>query len=380
MTTSDPGFGLYIHIPFCVSKCAYCAFSSLAGGGRLIAPYIEALHQEVDRIAHRGAGRSVQSVYFGGGTPSLLAPTVLAGVLEHCRAAFSIASDAEITLEANPETVTEDRVRAYLDAGVNRVSMGVQSLQDQALIELGRPHTAGRAIAAAHAVRRAGCRNINLDLLYGLPGQTLDEWRHTLARTLDLDPDHLSAYALTPEPGTEIGGAVASGAVALPEADVIQQQEAILYNAVERAGFSRYEISNYAKPGRACRHNMLYWRCDDWIGIGASAHSHIAGRRWWNRFDPADYIQAGLGHSTIADTETLTPDQQVNETLAFGLRLVEGVSTRRINQRFGRAAWTAKAREITKLVAQGLVEQDDQAIRLTPRGREHADSVAVSLC
>lgn len=344
-----------------------------------MAPYLEALHQEIDQSASRANGRTVQSVYFGGGTPSLLAPTALAGVLVHCRQAFSIAPNAEITLEANPETVTEARIRAYLDAGVNRVSMGVQSLQDQTLLNLGRPHTADRAIAAYHAIREAGCNNVNLDLLYGLPGQTLDDWRDTLERTLDLDPDHLSAYALTPEPGTEIGTAVASGDLALPADDMIEQQETLLHDTIASVGLTRYEISNYAKTGRACRHNVAYWRCNDWIGLGASAHSHLAGHRWWNQFDPTEYIQGVYQHMNIAGMERLTLDQQFNEVLAFGLRLTEGVPRTRVSQQFGLTAWTAKAKSLAHLVAQGLVEQDQENIRLTSHGLKHADFVAVSL-
>jgi oxygen-independent coproporphyrinogen-3 oxidase len=379
VTQSDTGFGLYFHIPFCVSKCSYCAFSSIAGGGRLIAGYVEALHQEVDRLSYLGAGRTVQSVYFGGGTPSLLAPPALTGLLAHCRQAFDVGSDAEITLEANPETVTYDRSRGYLDAGVNRISMGVQSLDPEELAELGRSHTGERAIAAYEAIRRADCRNINVDLLYGLPGQTVDGWRDTLARVLDLGPDHLSAYALTPEPGTEIGTAVASGRLMLPVDDVIERQETVLYQAVAQAGMRRYEISNYARPGSTSRHNPLYWRCDDWLGFGASAHSHLAGWRWWNHFDPVDYIHGVGQHASVAGMETLPLDQRISEALSFGLRILEGVSRLRLTRRFGADPWILKAEGLARLVDLGLLEDDSQTIRLTPTGLALADSVAVSV-
>jgi oxygen-independent coproporphyrinogen-3 oxidase len=344
-----------------------------------MAPYLEALHREIERSAARADGRTAQSVYFGGGTPSLLAPTALTRVLAHCRQAFSIASDAEITLEANPETVTADRVRAYIEAGVTRVSMGMQSLQDQTLLTLGRPHTADRAIAAYDAIREAGCQNINLDLLYGLPEQTLADWGDTLERTLALDPDHLSAYALTPEPGTEIGTAVEGGGLALPADDAIEQQETLLHDTMASAGLIRYEISNYAKPGRACRHNVVYWRCGDWIGLGASAHSHLAGHRWWNQFDPTEYIRAVHQDTHIAGMERLSLDQQLNEVLAFGLRMTDGVPKTPVNQRFGRGALAAKAESLAHLEAQGLVGQDEENIRLTSYGLKHADFVAISL-
>lgn len=318
-------------------------------------------------------------MYFGGGTPSLLSRTQLRTLLAHCRQVFALASDAEITLEANPETVTNERIEGYLAAGVNRISMGVQSLAPSELIDLRRPHTAERTIAAYDAIRRAGCSNINLDLLYGLPGQTVDGWRDTLTRIVDLGPDHLSAYALTPEPGTDVGTAVAQGHLTLPEDDLIEQQETVLHETVRLAGLHRYEISNYSKPGAACRHNLRYWRCDDWLGLGASAHSHLAGCRWWNHFDPMEYIHGVNQQKTVAGSETLSVDQQINEVMAFGLRTVEGVSRARFTQRFGTDPWVLKAPNLTWLIDQGLLEDDRHTLRLTPRGLAMADSVAVSL-
>lgn len=376
---SDIRFGLYLHIPFCVSKCSYCAFSSIAGGSRLMAPYIETLHEEIDRHASLGANRTVQSVYFGGGTPSLLAPAALTGLLAHCRQVFEVASDAEITLEANPETVTGDRIDGYLNAGVNRISMGVQSLNAEDLAELGRPHTPDRAIAAYSTIRRAGCRNINLDLIYGVPGQTVEGWRTTLTRTLDLGPDHLSAYALTPEPGTDIGIAVANGHLLLPPDDLIERLETALSETVEQFGLHRYEISNYAAPGAACRHNLLYWSCDDWLGFGASAHSHLAGHRWWNRFDPSEYLQGVREHASVEGMETLTVTQRINEAIAFGLRMVEGVPRARLIQRMGEDPWSLKTSRVEELMDQGLLENDTQVLRLTPRGLAVADAVSVAL-
>jgi oxygen-independent coproporphyrinogen-3 oxidase len=377
--TLEPGFGLYIHIPFCVSKCSYCAFSSVAGRARLMESYVRALHREIEKVSLLGTGRTAQSVYFGGGTPSLLAPVQLNALLLHLRQSFDVAGDAEITIEANPETVTDARIHEYLEAGANRISMGVQSLDSQELVELGRPHTAERAIVAFHTIRRAGCRNINLDLLYGLPGQTVAGWRDTLTRTLELDPDHLSAYALTPEPGTDIGTAVAAGALTLATDDVVYGQESLLFQAVARIGLSRYEISNYAKPGFSCRHNLLYWRCDDWIGMGASAHTHLSGRRWWNQFDPENYIHSVNHDASIAGQETLTLNERMSEALAFGLRTAEGVSRARFSARFGADPWSVKAPEFTQLVDQGLIIQDDRTIRLTASGLALADSVALIL-
>ena len=373
----DADLGLYIHVPFCVSKCAYCAFSSMAGGARLMEPYVAAVLREIDARAR--TERMVSSLYLGGGTPSLLPPTAVATLVRHCRRAFPFTPDAELTIEANPETVTPERVNAWLEAGITRVSMGIQSLDDQELLSLNRPHTAGRAVAAFRAIRAAGVRNINVDLLYGLPGQTVEAWRNTIRVALDLASEHLSAYALIPESGTPIGSAVSEGRLALPLDDVVMAYEDVLHEALSPSGLTRYEISNYAKPGFACRHNMLYWRCDDWLGFGASAHSHVQGQRWWNRFEATDYIQGIDRGDVVAGREELTLDQRLGETLAFGLRMVHGLPRRLFVERFGRDAWTARNDELTRLLDHGLLEDTPQTIRLTTRGLAFADSAAALL-
>lgn len=371
-----PGFGLYIHVPFCVSKCAYCAFSSVTGGARLMAPYVQALLRELDDRAPIAADRVVDSLYFGGGTPSLLPPDAVAAVVRRCRESFAIDPDAEITLEANPETVTLERAAAWRDAGITRVSMGVQSLDQTELIQLDRAHTAPRATSAYRSIRAAGFRNVSVDLLYGLPGQTVERWRETVRRALELGPEHLSAYALIPESGTPIGAAVFEGRLVLPADDVVLAQEGALHEAVSQAGLKRYEISNYAKPGFACRHNLLYWRCDDWLGLGASAHSHVQGQRWSNRFAATDYIQ-GVANGTAVETrESLNLDQRLGETLAFGLRMVRGLPRQLFVERFGQDAWSARADSLRRLVEDGLLDDAPQTIRLTDRGLAFADSAA----
>ncbi len=373
----DADLGLYIHVPFCVSKCAYCAFSSMAGGARLMEPYVEAVLREIDSRAT--TERMVSSLYLGGGTPSLLPPTAVATLVRHCRRAFPFTPDAELTIEANPETVTPERVTAWLDAGITRVSMGIQSLDDQELLYLNRPHTAGRAVAAFRTIRSAGVRNLNVDLLYGLPGHTVAGWRDTVRVALDLDPEHLSAYALIPESGTPIGSAVSEGSLALPSDDVVMAQENVFQEELSRSSLARYEISNYAKPGFACRHNLLYWRCDDWLGFGASAHSHVQGQRWWNRFEATEYIQGIDRGDAVAGREALSLDQRLGETLAFGLRMVHGVPRRRFVERFGRDAWTARSDGLRRLLDHGLLEDTPQTIRLTTRGLAFADSAAAVL-
>lgn len=340
-------------------------------------PYVQAVFREIR--AHATAERMVSSLYLGGGTPSLLPPTDVATLVRHCRRVFPFAPDAELTIEANPETVTRERVDAWLNAGITRVSMGIQSLDDQELLSLNRPHSAGRAVAAFRTIRAAGVRNINVDLLYGLPGHTVEKWRDTVHVALDLAPEHLSAYALIPEPDTPIGAAVLEARLALPADDVIMAQEDVLHELLSRSGLMRYEISNYAKPGFACRHNLLYWRCDDWLGFGASAHSHLQGRRWWNRFDTTDYIHGIDRGDAVAGREELTRDQRLGETLAFGLRMVHGVPRQLFVERFGQDAWTARSEALRRLLDHGLIEDSPQTLKLTTRGLAFADSAAALL-
>jgi oxygen-independent coproporphyrinogen-3 oxidase len=377
-TASDPDFGVYLHIPFCVSKCAYCAFSSGPASRGLISAYQDAVHCEIDAHAHSGAyaGRTARTLYFGGGTPSLAAPSEIAGLIDHCRRAFALASDAEITLEANPETVSYDRLRGFLDAGVTRISLGVQSFDQRELTALRRAHSSVRVARAWEAARRAGCANLSLDLIYGIPDQTPETWTATVDAALALEPDHLSAYALTPEAGTAFGLAVEEGRAALPSDDEVDTLEAVLHDRLDAAGFYRYEISNYARPGHACRHNLLYWSGDDWLGLGASAHSHVDGRRWWNHFGADDYIQAGQHGRWTAGRERLTPERRLAEALAFGIRMIGGIDGDRLRARFAVDPWERYAQPLDGLIAMGLVEPRRPLIRLTPQGLDLADMIA----
>jgi oxygen-independent coproporphyrinogen-3 oxidase len=377
-TASDPDFGVYLHIPFCVSKCAYCAFSSGPASRGLVSAYQDAVHCEIDARAHSGAyvGRTARTLYFGGGTPSLAAPSEIAGLIDHCRRAFALASDAEITLEANPETVSYDRLRGFLNAGVTRISLGVQSFDPHELTALRRAHSSERVARAWEAARRAGCANLSLDLIYGIPDQTPETWTATVDAALALEPDHLSAYALTPEAGTAFGLAVEERRAALPSDDEVDTLETVLHDRLDAAGFSRYEISNYARPGRACRHNLLYWSGDDWLGLGASAHSHVAGRRWWNHFDADDYVREGKDGRWTAGRERLTPERHLAEALAFGIRMIGGIDGDRLRARFAVDPWERYAQPLDRLIAMGLVEPRRPLIRLTPRGLDLADMIA----
>ena len=373
-------FGIYLHIPFCVSKCSYCAFSSIRATHGLLEEYLEAVHEELDAYAESGAfaGRIADTVYFGGGTPSLASPDQIATLIGHIRRAFPLAERTEITLEANPETVSYDKFRGFVEAGITRISLGVQSLQAHVLRALRRAHTPQRVFQAYDDARRAGCGNLNLDLIYGIPGQSRSDWAVTLETVFRMGPDHLSAYALTPEPGTVLGTEVVEERVALPDDEEIRAQERLLQAALERNGFHRYEISNYARPGTACRHNRHYWSGDDWLGLGASAHSHLAGHRWWNWFDPIRYLTASRDRAWVEAHESLRPEQRMAEGLAFGLRMVDGVDTEILRERTGVDPWDRYGAVIGRLIEFGLATHAGGSVRLTEFGLAHADTVAAS--
>ncbi|MGH2726197.1 MAG: radical SAM family heme chaperone HemW, partial [Actinomycetota bacterium] len=270
-----PAFGIYVHIPYCISRCPYCDFNTYVGIEDTAPAYVDALLREADAWSARASGRTAGSIFVGGGTPSLLDPPLMRALLDGLRRAFAVEPDAEVTIEANPETVDVSRLRAFRDAGVNRISFGAQSFRPHVLATLGRAHTAGRTVAAVREARAAGFDNLNLDLIYGTPGETLDDWRISLERAVALEPEHLSAYALTIEEGTAFGADVASGRMPGPDEDDQAEKYERALDLLSEAGYEHYEISNWARPGFACRHNLVYWTQGEYAGLGAGAHGHI---------------------------------------------------------------------------------------------------------
>jgi oxygen-independent coproporphyrinogen-3 oxidase len=316
-------------------------------------------------------------VYFGGGTPTALESSELCRILSSVQAHFGLQPDAEITVEAHPDTVTSDGLTQLANAGFNRISFGVQSLDENELVTIGRPSLPDSVHGAVTMARQAGFTNINLDLIFGLPGQTLESWQGTLDRTIALDPSHLSCYALTVEEGTQLIVDIRRGDRMNPE-DLLQNtMEEEAFRALTAAGFDRYEISNYCRPGYACRHNKLYWESGDYLGIGPSAQSYVTGNRFGNVEDLKAY-QAMLagGRLPTGDSERLSPEQQHREAIVFGLRLTEGIPGESVHGHEMSADWTAK---MVQLLNEGWLEQADGRIRFTATGRRFADSVAVDL-
>jgi oxygen-independent coproporphyrinogen-3 oxidase len=380
---------LYLHIPFCAVRCAYCDFNTYAGLERLYEPYAAALIREIRRAGDERGRPAVRTIFVGGGTPTVLPPTLLADVLDACREAFDVASDAELTSEANPGTVDKGRFTALAGMGVNRLSMGVQSFDDAELVWLGRIHSATEAETAFHAARRAGFANINLDFIFGLPGQDPATWARTLTRAIDLAPEHLSLYSLTVEAGTPLFDQARRGAIAEPDDDLAADLYLAACDALAAGGYEQYEISNWARKDErrmtkdektsfvlrpssfVCRHNLVYWRNEPYLGFGAGAHSFAEERRWWNVKPVPEYIRRiEAGQTPEREGEIIDRRLAMGETMMLGLRLVqEGVADARFRARFGVGLDETFGAEITGLVRRGLLARLPDRVRLTPEGR-----------
>ncbi len=362
--------GLYIHIPFCEKKCSYCDFVSFGGRQTCLPSYLDALKNE----ALRYRGKSIDTVFIGGGTPSLMTQWQTADLMTFLRQNFSIASDAEITIECNPASLTYSKLLEYRAVGINRISVGAQSLSDEVLSDIGRCHTAAQLEEAVNSVKRAGFENFNLDLIFALPGQTLEAWKKTLLQALSYNPAHISCYSLTIEPDTPLGRDVLSGRLRLPE----EETERAMYSAVgeilAQCGIFQYEISNYAKPGRECRHNLNYWLCGEYIGLGCAAHSYYEGNRYRNTQNLEKYI---MQKDIMRDIHPLTEEDRMNERIMLGLRLNRGMDIVAFNKDFGVDFFKKYGKAIKKNQELDLIAANERFIRLTERGRDFADTVTL---
>jgi oxygen-independent coproporphyrinogen-3 oxidase len=372
MTTASPA--LYLHFPFCVSKCAYCDFASFPlhcmGGLTAARRYLHALAVELDRRAASDefSAATIETIYLGGGTPTALPAEWLAEMLARVGRRFAIAPEAEVTVEANPGTVDREKLETLRGAGVNRLSLGVQSFRDEELQLLGRVHTAAEAVQAVEQARAAGFDNLSLDLISGLPGQTAAQWRESVARAAALSPEHISAYGLSLEEGTPLAEAVQNGRLPAPEEDEGAEMYRLTEEALAEAGYEHYEISNYARPGRHCRHNRKYWAGDEYLGLGSSAHSHRGGVRWNNLPAPAVYVEwLERGLLPTARAEALSARDRVGELLMLGLRRAEGVSEEEIAARTGLAPRDVFADEIRRLGERGLLVRSDRRLQMPRR-------------
>jgi len=385
MTTaaaSEGGFGVYVHWPFCLSKCPYCDFNSHVRHARIDqARYVRAFSAEISATAARVPGRTVSTIFFGGGTPSLMEPGTVADILDGIARHWTISPDVEVTLEANPTSVEATRFADFRRAGVNRVSLGVQALDDAALGALGRLHSAREALAAVDIARRNFAR-YSFDLIYARPGQTPDGWRAELERAIAQAGDHLSLYQLTIEPGTPFAGLHAAGRLATPDEDTARALFDVTQEVCGAHGLPAYEVSNHARPGHECRHNLVYWRYGEYAGIGPGAHGRldIAGRRHATATErhPEQWLMRveAAGHGLVTD-DVLTRAEQADELLLMGLRLAEGIEPGRYAALAGKPL---DADRIADLRAYGFVEIDPAGrLRVTPAGFPVLDAVVADL-
>lgn len=417
-------FGLYLHIPFCLAKCPYCDFNSYAGSTRSMRDeYVDALCREIaarlpgstltpgpspanatmakDECCVGGRGVRgegiIATIFFGGGTPSLLEGEQVARILDTVHANARLADDCEITLEANPGTLPDsprphsqtptlpneaiveaslDKLLAFRAAGVNRLSFGVQSLHNHHLRTLGRLHTAREAIEAYRLARAAEFDNINLDFIFAIPGQTIAEWEQTLAHAIALAPEHLSCYGLTIEEGTPFFDWHRKGRLRTLEEDTEAAMFEATRNRLAAAEYEAYEVSNFAKPGRRCRHNLIYWRDEDYLGCGAGAHSSLAGVRSWNERNPKRYANLvnARGEATVG-RESLPTREKLGEAMMLGLRLVDGVDLTKLQERFAVEPMAEFEREFDWLTRAGLLEVQNSRARLSSKGLLVANTV-----
>jgi oxygen-independent coproporphyrinogen-3 oxidase len=350
--------GLYVHVPFCLTRCGYCDFNAYAGLDGLRAPYVRALVAEADLISPSWDQSSFSSVFLGGGTPTTMEVTDLKALLVRLRDRFSISQRAEVTIEANPDTLDRAKLGRLLEAGYERLSMGVQSFDSAVLGALERVHAPASVRRAIADARAAGYRNVNVDLIYGAHVETLESWEHTLREAIALDAEHVSAYALTIEPSTPLGRKVQTGAVPAPDADAQADMFAVACELLRDTGYAHYEVSNWAKPGFECVHNLGYWERRPYVGLGAGAHSYRNDHRWWNVRPPEEYIaRVDRGEVPVGGEERLDAGDAYLEEVFLRLRILEGVP----------ASWVENAKA-EPLLDSGLLELRDRALVPTERG------------
>lgn len=366
--------GLYVHIPFCVRKCAYCDFASWAGRAADMPRYVDAVCAEIARRAEACGHPAADTVFFGGGTPSVLPPELYGRIARTLRENFEIMPDAEWSVECNPGTLTPAFADALAGSGCNRVSMGLQAAQPRLLAALGRIHTLEEAREAARMARRAGIGNLNLDLMLGLPGQTIRDMAETLDDALEMRPEHLSCYALIVEDGTPLQAGIERGEITLPGDDADRAMYGLCRDTLQKNGFHQYEISNFALPGRECRHNVNCWKRADYLGFGCAAHSLWRNGR---RANPRalDAYLAG----DAPETEQIGPAEAMFETMMLGLRLTAGVSEAEFLAQYGRSLWEVYGDRLAPAIADGRLRREGGRVFLTAYGMDVMNSVLVAL-
>lgn len=367
--------GLYLHIPFCSAICNYCNFNRGLFDAAQKARYVDALVAEIGTAGLK-ASAPADTIYFGGGTPSLLDPADVSRIIGACRDAFDVTPDVEATLEANPETVDEARLAAFRAAGVNRLSFGVQSFREPELRRLSRLHSAGRARLALAEARGAGFDNVSLDLMMWLPGQNVSQWLESVDAAIDVAPDHLSLYLLEVYPNAPLKDEMARSKWSQAPDDDAAAMYVAAMERLEAAGYEQYEISNVARSGRRCRHNLKYWRDGEWLGFGCGAHGTAGGVRTKNVADTDDYIErVNRGESAAAETRRLSAGERLGDALFMGLRLADGIDLEDIGRRHGVDVWQKHGTELQPFLAAGILKRNGSRLALTRQGMLVANEV-----
>ena len=372
MSKSNSLLSFYVHIPYCIKRCGYCDFNTftpneLQDGATLEIvsnDYIDAVLRELEAAPTD----VVPTIFFGGGTPSLLPADDLGRVTSAIKARNGLAANCEITLEANPDSVTAEKLTRYLEVGFNRISFGMQSAKPHVLAVLDRTHNPANVEKAVTMARTAGFKSISVDLIYGTPGESLDDWRETVSAALALDIDHISAYALIVETGTKLAAQIKRGDLTMPIDDLMADMYLLVDQMCEEAGLTWYELSNWSKPGHQCRHNIAYWENKNWWGLGPGAHSHVDGKRFWNLKHPTTYKQKLFaGESPILDSEQLTAEQIKDEAILLQIRMREGLEIALLQPH--------QLEVLAEYRHNGFVEINEDRVLLTPTGRLIADRI-----
>lgn len=369
--------GLYLHFPFCISKCPYCDFNSYQlKEDNQISSYLSAFYREITAYSQKLKKSNIKTIYLGGGTPTILSSIQIYNILEFCKDKFNIDKDAEITIEANPGTLNSEKIKLLIESGINRLSLGAQSFNDLFLKKLGRIHNTQDIIDSYFLARKIGFSNINIDIMFALPGQTTEDLQATLKKAVSLKPDHLSLYNLTIKPGTEYYENYQRNAFELPSEDEEFDMYSWAINFLKENNFEHYEIANFARPHKRSMHNLIYWRNQPYLGIGAGAYSFIRGYRYMNFEDPAKYIKEVMNDKLPIDHgEKLSLRKRMIETIILGLRTNEGVNYKKYKTRFGINLNDTFSEQIDRLVNLGLLKEDDCKIKLTHKGIFLANTV-----
>jgi oxygen-independent coproporphyrinogen-3 oxidase len=368
--------GLYIHIPFCKSKCHYCDFNSFPDKTHLIEPYFKALKKEISDYGRLLEGCRVSTLFVGGGTPSFVEAGYIYEMINECRQNLEIIPGVEISIEANPGTLSFEKLLQYRAAGINRLSLGLQAWQSNLLEELGRSHGRDEFVESFETARKAGFKNINVDLIFGLPGQTFDDWTLSVINTAELEPSHISCYSLNIEDGTVFAARLEEGMIAPADEELDRRMYWFAVERLEKSGFKHYEISNFARPGFECRHNLTYWKAEEYAGFGAGAHSYLQGMRYNNVCGVEEYISSIMeGKTPVENIRRIDARESMEEFVMLGFRMIDGVSINEFETRYNKNIFDLYGSRLDRLMKKQLVEIEGDRVRLTARGLDLANQV-----